>query len=101
MWDVRCWDALKCLGRYLRTHLFYRGIVLWLSRLIEIKDRVGAQADGADSWVVQWSIFMRLGRKRAPGLDRAGAGVGFPSWDREGVCSGSMRVGKPNGYPSS
>lgn len=34
---------------------------------------MGAQADGANSWVVQWSIFMRLGRKGAPGMARAGA----------------------------
>lgn len=51
---------------------------------------MGAQADGADSWVVQWSIFMRLGRKGAPGSLRhstkskwssqAGTGRNAPRW---------------------
>lgn len=66
-------ECPKCVGCYLRTHLFYGDIILWLPRFIEIKDSVGAQADGADGWVIQWSIFMRLGRKGARGMARAGA----------------------------
>lgn len=61
---------------HLRTHLFRRDVILRLPRFIEIKDGVGAQADGADGRVVQWSVLMRLGRKGAPG--RAGAGA-YPS----------------------
>lgn len=96
------------MGHHLRTHLFCRDIFVWLSRFIEIKDSVGAQADGADGWVVQWSVFMRLGRKGAPEMARAGTCTiplsqsGAPKLGQQGTCLGGvllLRVGKHDGGP--
>lgn len=90
VYGVRRQNAPKSLGHHLRTHLFWRDVIVWLPRFIEVKDSMGAQANGADCWVVQWSIFMRLGRKGAPEMARAGgyptplSQSGVPSWDREG-----------------
>lgn len=53
-------ECTKGLGQHLEAHLFCDIIVLWLPRLVEIQHGMGAQADGADSRVVQWSILMRL-----------------------------------------
>lgn len=78
----------QCLGQRCRAHLFYRVIILWLPRLVEIQHGVGAQADGADGRVVQWSILMGLGsghqrwagqESTPPTLWVKGA---LPSWDR-------------------
>jgi hypothetical protein len=83
MWGVGApWEGLE---QYLGPHLFCRVIIFWLPWFVEVQDGVGAQADGADSWVVQWSILMGLGRGTMAGQ----AGV-QPSPTSSGPKEGSQ-----------
>lgn len=61
--DVGCQNVHEWLQQCLRAHLLCRVIILWLPRLVEVQHGVGAQADGADSRVVQWPILVGLGRR--------------------------------------
>lgn len=53
----------ECSGQSLKAHLFCRGIILRVPWLIEFQHGVGAQTDGADGRVVEWSILMGLGSR--------------------------------------
>lgn len=87
----------------LGAHLFCGIIVFWLSWLVEIQHSVGAQADGADSRVVQWSVLMGLesghqgwaGREcTSHPLGQSGApklGQGDECWVGLSGCSMSVR----------
>lgn len=59
--DVECQGAREWLGQCPRAHLLCRVIILWLPWLVEVQHGVGAQADGADGRVVQWSVLVGLG----------------------------------------
>lgn len=59
--DEGCQSAHEWLGECPRAHLLCRIIILWLPRLVEIQNGVGAQADGADGRVVEWPVLMGLG----------------------------------------
>lgn len=58
MWDF---SAHEWLGQCPRAHLLCRVIIVRLPRLVEVQHGVGAQADGADAWVVQWPVLVGLG----------------------------------------
>lgn len=61
MEDEGCQSANEWLGECPRAHLLCRVIILWLPRLVEVQNGVGAQADGADGRVVEWPILVGLG----------------------------------------
>lgn len=87
--DEGCQSTHEWLRECPRAHLLCRVIILWLPRLVEVQDGVGAQADGADSRVVEWPVLVGLGdghqgwKGQESTPPPSGVQGGLPSWGRE------------------
>lgn len=85
-------------GHCARAYLLCELIILWLTGWVEVQQGVGAQADGADSWVVKWPIFMGLDESRyqnGTGQESMTPPSGM-MWDLPGLgrTRDRMRVGR-------